>query len=167
MTGPANDPVAPAPSPFVVEELYYLLDEVLSNRREKQKEVTWITSLSGTYRDILSEASYWSGIRKFRCLSVAQTSAANGRYGGEKMCEKKSCEMLLQFASQTTVSDAIKGKVLNCWRFVGLAKQQAQQNTQIKVLNCNLVVVNILVLTFNVHSSASCSWMLKKRLSEV
>lgn len=58
MTGPANDP-RPLPAPSPEQELYYLLDEVLSNRREKQKEVTWITSLSSsTYRDILSEASY-------------------------------------------------------------------------------------------------------------
>lgn len=44
MTRPANDPSPRYPE----KELYYLLDEVLSNRREKQKEVTWTTSLSLT-----------------------------------------------------------------------------------------------------------------------
>lgn len=78
------------------------------------------------------------------------------------MCEKKSCEMLLQFAfSQTTVSDAIKGESFELLAFCGACELS---KTQIKVLNCSLVV---LVLTFNVHSSASCSWMLRKRLSEV
>lgn len=129
MTGPANDP-RPLPAPSPEQELYYLLDEVLSNRREKQKEVTWITSLSSvptgiSFRRRRTDLAFINSV----VFQLRKLQLQMGDSRGEKMCEKKSCELLLQFASQTTVSDAIKGKVLNCWRFVGLAKQQTQQNT--------------------------------------